>query len=204
MEGAGPVLTVWQGSPGGGGGWYNNRFAILGHDADTHTLNLTADGVWPAGGWQGGRTWHTVDAPQNGHTGPLIGGNWHVNGVFQELDAPGEYYFNTTTRELFFFYNVSVVPPGSGPLPPNAPPPPALELVAPYLEVFFNLTGEASTTPVTDIGFAGLGFRDQRPAMLVRLRETRARVLPSPSATSYACFPATFPPHPRCPHRTPG
>ena len=167
LEGNQPSLTVWQGSPGGGGGWYNNRFAIIGHNATTRTLNLSADGVWPAGGWQGGRTWHTLDAPQNKHVGPLIGGNWHVNGVFEELDAAGEYYFNTSTRELFFFYNTSVLPPGVGPLPPNAPPPAELGLVAPFLEVFFNLTAPGGpAAPISDVSFAGLAFRDQRPSML--------------------------------------
>jgi len=160
-----PTLTVWQGSPGGGGGWYNNRGAIISHNPATHFMNLSADGVWPSGFWQGGRTWHTVDAPQGKHDGPLIGGNWHINGVFEELDFPGEYYFNYTTRQLYFFYNVSVLPPGQAPLPPLSPPPPALVLVAPQLEVFFNLSGSASA-PVVDVAFAGLGFRDQREAML--------------------------------------
>jgi len=162
LEGNGPVLTVWQGAPGGGGEWYNNRFAIISHDPATRTLNLSADGVWPAGGWQGGRTWHTLDAPSNGNKGPLIGGSWHVNGIFAELDWPGEYYFNTSTRQLFMFFNTSLVSP---PLPPASPPPSSLVLVAPQLEVFFNLTGSPSA-PVADVQFVGLGFRDQRPAMM--------------------------------------
>ena len=162
QEGNGPVLTVWQGAPGGGGEWYNNRFSIISHDPVTRTLNLSADGVWPAGGWQGGRTWHTLDAPSNGHKGPLIGGSWHVNGVFEELDWPGEYYFNATTRQLYFFFNVSLTSP---PLPPASPPPPSLVLVAPTLEVFFNISGTPSA-PVADVQFVGLGFRDQRPAMM--------------------------------------
>lgn len=162
QEGNGPVLTVWQGAPGGGGEWYNNRFAIISHDPATRTLNLSADGVWPAGGWQGGRTWHTLDAPSGGNKGPLIGGSWHVNGVFEELDWPGEYYYNASTRQLFFFFNVSLTSP---PLPPGSPPPPSLVLIAPQLEVFFNLTG-SSAAPVSDVQFVGLGFRDQRPAML--------------------------------------
>lgn len=161
MEGAGPVLTVWQGSPGGGGGWYNNRFTIISHDPITKTLNLSADGVWPSGGWQGGRNWHTLDAPQGGHAGPLIGGNWHINGVFSELDFPGEYYFNFTTRDLFFFFNVSLT--GDA---PGSPPPPTLELIVPSLEVFFNLTGTSPLSPVHNVSFLGLGFRDQRPAMM--------------------------------------
>jgi len=160
-----PTLTVWQGSPGGGGGWYNNRFAIISHDPATHYLNLTADGVWPSGGWQGGRTWHTLDAPQGGHKGPLIGGDWHVNGVFQELDYPGEYFFDPVQRLLYFYYNSSVLPPGQPPLQPGSPPPASLELIASTLEVLFNMSGTPDK-PVSDVVFAGIGFRDQRDAML--------------------------------------
>ena len=51
-------------------------------------------------------------------------------------------------------------------MPLGPPPPPSLELIAPTLEVFFNLTGSSPTTPIHNVAFRGLGFRDQRPAML--------------------------------------
>jgi hypothetical protein len=95
----------------------------------------------------------------------MIGGDWHINGVFEELDYPGEYFFDPVQRLLYFYYNVSVLPPGQPPLPSGSPPPASLELVAASLEVFFNMTG-TSAAPVSDIVFAGLGFRDQRDAML--------------------------------------
>ena len=41
QEGSGPALTVWQGAPGGGGEWYNNRFAIISHSPASHFLNLS-------------------------------------------------------------------------------------------------------------------------------------------------------------------
>lgn len=105
--------------------------------------------------------WHTLDAPSNKHDGPLIGGSWHVNGIFSELDWPGEYYFNYTTRELFYFFNASLV----GGLP-GSPPPPSLVLVAPTLEVFFNITGSSPSNASRGVEFLGLGFRDQRPSMM--------------------------------------
>jgi hypothetical protein len=160
-----PTLTVWMGAPGGGGEWYNNRFGIVGWSNENAVMNLSADGVWPAGGFQGGRTWHTLDAPQNKHDGPLIGGDWHVNGIASELDAQGEYYFDATARELLFIWNASLLPPGQAPLPPSSPPPASLLLVAPQIEVFFNVTGTPSA-PVRDVAFVGLGFRDQRDGML--------------------------------------
>ena len=43
----------------------------------------------------------------------------------------------------------------------QAPPPPGLVLYSPQLEVFFNVTGGAA-----DVAFVGLGFRDQRRALM--------------------------------------
>ena len=159
------TLTVWQGAPGGGGEWYNNRFVITDYDTATSVMNLSADGIWPSGGWQGGRVWHTLDAPQNKHDGPLIGGPWHVNGIASELDVQGEYFFDAGARELLFIWNTSLLPPGQAPLPPSSPPPASLLFVAPQTEVFFNVTG-TPTAPVRDVSFVGLGFRDQRDGFL--------------------------------------
>ena len=159
-----PTLTVWQGSAGGGGGWFNNRFFFTSHDGATGHIGLTPDGTWPSGGWQGGRTWHTVD-PSCGTTGPLVSGNFHINGVFEELDAPGEFYLDVANAKLYLFYNNSVFPPGTPQPAPDAPPPASLVLVSPQLEVFFNLSGSADA-PVTDVTFAGIDFRDQRDGFL--------------------------------------
>jgi hypothetical protein len=80
-----------------------------------------------------------------------------VNGVAAELDAQGEYFYDAPARELRFIWNASLLPPGQAPPPPGAPPPPSLLLVAPQLEVFFNVTGSAAA-PVRDVAFVGLGF----------------------------------------------
>jgi hypothetical protein len=159
-----PTLTVWQGSAGGGGGWFNNRFYFTSHDPSTGHIGLTPDGVWPSGGWQGGRTWHTV-SPSCGTTGPLVSGNFHINGVFEELDAPGEFYLDVASAELYLFYNNSIFPPGTPQPAPNAPPPTSLVLVSPQLEILFNLSGSADA-PVADVTFAGIDFRDQRDGFL--------------------------------------
>jgi hypothetical protein len=145
-----PVFTLRHNQ-----GWYEGFYAVTAISGTT--FNLSADGTWPAGGWQGGRTMQNCN-PNNLTIGePLCGGNWYVSNVFQELDEPGEYFFDVASRTLYFFYNAT-----SG-----TPPPSTLALVAPQLEVFFNLTGDPSS-PVTDVTFAGLGFRDQRNAQLDR------------------------------------
>jgi hypothetical protein len=88
---------------------------------------------------------------------PLCSGPWYVRNLAQELDAPGEYYFDAAAQKLFVYYNAS-----SG-----TPPPADFALVASQLEVFFNLTGTLQD-PVTDVTFAGLGLRDQRHGQLER------------------------------------
>lgn len=147
-----PTLTVWHNQ-----GWFQAAFAVTGLDGRAGFLNLTADGVWPAGGWQGGRTMQPADSRNMSVAAPMGSGPWYVSNVFQELDAPGEYFFDPISRSLYLYYNASA----------GTPPPPTLGLVVSQLEVFFNLTGTPAT-PVTDVQFAGLAFRDQRTAQLDR------------------------------------
>ena len=141
-----PTFSMYQ-DPG----WFTQTFAVTGVDAAGAALNLSADGVWPSGGWQGGRnTWgDKMGQPDN----RLSSGPWYVENAFAELDAQGEYYFNASTRQLFVFYNASGAPPAD------------FVLVASQLEVFFNLSGSAAD-PVADVTFAGVAFRDQRSALL--------------------------------------
>ena len=132
-------------------GWFSSNFAITGVDAAALTLNFSSDGVWPYGGFQGGRNWWGSDMGNDDNR--LNSGPWYVENVMAELDAPGEFYFNATTRQLFLFYNASGAPPAD------------FTLVASQLEVFFNLSGSAAA-PVADVTFAGIAFRDQRTALL--------------------------------------
>lgn len=116
---------------------------------------MSADGVWPSGGWQSGRTMENRDPNNLDRSQPLGSGPWYVSNVKEELNSPGEFWFDPNARKLFAFYNAS-----SG-----TPPPAGWGLVSSQLEVFFNLSGTPAA-PVTDVLFAGLGFRDQRSALL--------------------------------------
>lgn len=141
-----PSLGVFQ-NPG----WHTQHFAITGIDNAGMALNMSADGVYPAGGWQGGRnTWGTdMGKPDN----QLQTGPWFVENVFAELDAPGEYYFDAVASKLYIFYNESGAPPAD------------FELWVPVHETFFNLSGTPAA-PVADVTIAGIAFRDQRKALL--------------------------------------
>jgi hypothetical protein len=141
--------------------WFNNQFYIT----QTRMLNATAgsldmvadDGHFPSGGWQGGRHWQTrCSFAGCGPGGDLLGGAWSVSNVAQELDAYDEYFFDPADSTLSVFYNASATAAGD----PFGAPPAGLVLMAPQLEVFFNLTG------ARDVTLDGLGFRDQRAAMM--------------------------------------
>ena len=118
---------------------------------------MSADGVWPAGGWQGGRTMENRNPQNTSVASPMGSGPWYVSNVFEELTAPGEYFFDPAARKLYVFYNASA----------GTPPPPGFALAVPQLEVFFNLSGSPAA-PVADVLFAGIGLRDQRAAQLDR------------------------------------
>jgi hypothetical protein len=152
------VVNVWMTQ-----GWFNNFFYVTGQhavNASASVLDMVADdGHYPSGGWQGGRHWQTRCSFKGcGPGGDLLGGGWSVSNVQQELDSPDEYFFDPATQTLTVFWNATTSP--SGP-PPFAPPSPSLVLMAPQLEVFFNLTDGAA-----DITLHGLGFRDQRSSYL--------------------------------------
>jgi hypothetical protein len=151
------VLNVWMTQ-----GWFNNFFYVTNHSVINTTAGelsfLADDGVYPLGGWQGGRHWQTQDSfTTGGHVGPLLGNFISVSNVFEELDTYDEYYYDVTTQMLYVYYNASDTQTGN----PQAPPPNGLVFMAPQLEVFFNFSSGAS-----DITVSGLGFRDQRVSVL--------------------------------------
>lgn len=142
--------------------WFNNAFYVTGAtvlNASALLLNMSADGVYPLGGWQGGRHWQTNGSFHGGTPdGPLLGGPWWVSNLFAELDAYDEYYYDVGSGTLYVFWNTSADAGSGG--DPFGPPPAGLTLMAPQLEVFFDIRG------TSDVTLSGLGFRDQRGTML--------------------------------------
>ena len=110
--------------------WYTWMWTAGDYDAKTGALKF-ADG-----GFQGGE-------------GETTGAEWYIENVHEELDAPGEYFYNSTTSTLFFYYNVSS----------QTAPPADTEFVAVRTKILFNMTGDQDT-PVRNVTFRGLEFRD--------------------------------------------
>jgi len=63
-----------------------------------------------------------------GARGENRGGDFFVENIYEELDAPGEFFFDTKAKRLYLFYN------GTG------PPPAAASVVAPSLRTLVNIS----------------------------------------------------------------
>jgi len=110
--------------------WYTWMWTAGDYDADSGSLKF-ADG-----GFQGGE-------------GETKGAEWYIENVAEELDAPNEYFYNSSTKTLFYYYNVTS----------QTAPPEDTEFVAVRTKILFNITGDQSA-PVRNISFRGLEFRD--------------------------------------------
>lgn len=139
----GAVVVAWRAQ-----GWFVNMFEVTSHDKRAKTLRWERHGL-PTGGWQGGRGWQL-----NGTDGTLDPTPpFFVENVFEELDAPGEWFFNKSTRQLFFFPNDTATQ--------SQPPPPDAVFVVPRLHRLLTIVG-TRVRPAVGITVRGLGFRDSR------------------------------------------
>jgi hypothetical protein len=110
-----------------------------------------ADGnvSFAAGGWQEARGWPT-------------GGAYYVDNVREELDSPGEWFFDADTRELFLWHNAS-----SGTPPPSAGA--GVPVVA-QLETLVRVAG-APGAPAEDVVLGpGLALTATQPTFLRQFR----------------------------------
>ena len=57
-------------------GWFQATYAVTAMDPARGWLNLSSDGVYPAGGWQGGRTMENVNAYNLSVEAPMGSGPW--------------------------------------------------------------------------------------------------------------------------------
>ena len=115
--------------------WRPNRWANWMFEVgavDTKTSNFT----FGKGGNQGAR-------------GNNEGGDWFVENVLEELDYPGEFYFDKQSSKLYLFYN------GTG------KPPAAATVVAPQLKTLVNVTG-TQWAPVVNVSHRDLAFVSTR------------------------------------------
>jgi hypothetical protein len=80
------------------GHWFSYVFLVDAYDAAAQKLS------WSWGGFQGG---------EGSRPGSASASEWNVENVFEELDAPNEWYLDTDSGDLFYFHNGSGAPTGA-------------------------------------------------------------------------------------------
>ena len=151
----GAIVNSWRDQ-----GWYNTMFEVASHDAEAgvFTFAKTKTGA-TKGGFQGGRGYRINNTAGVPHADVLdCNGGWFIENVFEELDTPGEWFFDEVTRKLYVYPNASE---GTGFAPAGGAPPASLQFVAPQLSELLGVRGSAAA-PVRNVTIAGLGFRDAR------------------------------------------
>ena len=85
-------VVAWRGS----GEWYTWTFNLSSYDAANGNL------TFGRGGFQGAE-------------GSDSGGRWYLEGLLELLDAPGEFFFDSTAQKLYYYPNTTVgTPPPTG------------------------------------------------------------------------------------------
>jgi len=118
------IMNVWRPKR-----WSNWMFEVESYDSSSNNF------TFGAGGNQGAR-------------GNDEGGDFFIENVFEEFDFPGEFFFNSTTGDLFLYHN-------STEFPEN------LTVVVPQLMNLVNITG-SQWDPVRNVTLEGLTFKSTR------------------------------------------
>ena len=90
-----------------------------------------------------------------GSRGGDSGQEFFIENLLDELDAPGEFYYDAAAKQLYLWHNASG----------GTPPPSEGAVVAAVLPVLVNATGTQSE-PVVGVGFLGITFADTAPNYL--------------------------------------
>jgi hypothetical protein len=95
-----------------------------------------------------------------GARGNNKGGDWFIENVMEELDSPGEYFYDEGTSQLYLFHNATG---GEGEAAAGgvSPPPADTTFIATQINTLVNMTGTQGA-PVTDVSFTGIKFTGTR------------------------------------------
>jgi len=123
-------LFVWR-----PGRWANWMFDVAHYDADSQNFSFGK------GGNQGAR-------------GENTGGDFFIENVMEELDHPGEFFFDKYTGQLYLYHN------GTGAPATNA------KFVVPQKQVLINATG-TQWNPVKNVKLQGVKFTAAAPTYMM-------------------------------------
>lgn len=116
------LVSAWRGD----GAWFNWYWETAQYDPNNQTI------IFGRGGFQGAE-------------GSNSGANWFVENVFEELDYPSEFFYNQTTKKLYFFYNGTSAPPSD------------ISFVAATQLTLFSIMGTPGFN-AENISFSGITF----------------------------------------------
>jgi hypothetical protein len=122
-------LFVWRPAR-----WANWMFDVAHYDPETGNFSFGK------GGNQGAR-------------GENYGGDFFIENVMEELDNPGEFFFDKRTGELYLYYN------GTG-------APPTDSVIVPQKEVLVNASG-TQWNPVKNVRLQGIKFTASAPTYMM-------------------------------------
>ena len=121
---------------------------------DSSWQNVPQDHVVSARGPHSDGIGYTFDAGgHQGGEGNEAGGEWFIENIQEELDAPNEFYYDASEQRLFFWANQS------------ATSTPDATVVVPTLATLFSLSG-TQAQPVVGVTFEGLTFTASRPTFM--------------------------------------
>jgi len=125
------------------GRWFSWIFSVNSSTTDGASGDTTLTFSLEKGGNQGSR-------------GGDAGQEFFIENVREELDSPGEFYYDQIAKKLYLWHNVTT---------PGTPPPNDGSVVATQLTELIAVRAPAAA-PVVGVGFSGLGFRDTAPNFL--------------------------------------
>ena len=99
-------------------------------------------------------TFSTERGGNQGGEGNDAGGEWFIEGVKAELDAPNEFFWDEPAQTLFYLPNgTDAAAPADG------------AVAVPTLDILFDLQG-TQDAPVRDVSFQGITFTQNRPTFM--------------------------------------
>ena len=127
-----PQTAIVHSCRGGNNCWFTWMFAVDSQSVEGKTLS------WTKGGFQGAE-------------GADVGGNWYIENVIEELDAPNEYFYDKDRGQLYYFYNASN----------GVPPPSSIEFESVEERILITVKG-SQEKPVSNVTVTNLILRDAR------------------------------------------
>eukprot|EP01044_Picomonas_judraskeda_P007659 COSAG03_NODE_835_length_5677_cov_2.833094_2_plen_190_part_00 len=103
--------------------------------------------TWERGGWQEAR-------------GNEEGKEWHVEGIFEELDSAREWFHDAAAQEIYFIPNSTKT--SSSTTQPGNP----TEIIAAELQHIVAIVGSSAERPVSNITIRGITFSHSAPTYM--------------------------------------